>query len=298
MDYGLFEQILVLLAAAVVSVALFRRLHLPPILAYLAIGVAVGPHGLGWIPNTPETHFLAEFGVVFLLFTIGLEFSLPQLLAMRGAVLGLGGTQVAISTVSVAFLAWLVGLSPDAAFVVGAALALSSTALVTKQLAEQVELNSRHGRLAVGVLLFQDVAVIPFLVVIAALGGAADGVTWPLLVGLGKGALAVAALLAAGRWLLRPLFHEIAAARSSELFTLAVLLVTLIAAWGTHALGLSMALGAFLAGMMLGETEFRHQIEADIRPFRDVLLGLFFITVGMLLDLHALPDVWYWVAAA
>lgn len=297
MNYTPLHEILILLAAAVIAVALFRRLHLPPILGYLFVGVLVGPHGLHWIPDTEGTRFLAEFGVVFLLFTIGLEFSMPQLVAMKGVVLGLGGAQVALSTALGGAIAWLAGMGWEGALIVGGILALSSTAIVTKQLTEQLEINSRHGRSAVGVLLFQDLAVIPFLILIPILAGfGGDSMAAPLLLALIKGVAAFFIMLAAGHWLLRPLFREIASARSPELFMLTVLLVSLTAAWATHLAGLSLALGGFLAGVMLGETEFRHQVETDIRPFRDVLLGLFFITVGMLLDVHALGAIWHWVA--
>ncbi|MDD3449598.1 MAG: monovalent cation:proton antiporter-2 (CPA2) family protein [Gammaproteobacteria bacterium] len=296
MTYGILLEVLVLLASAVLVVALFRRLRLPPILAYLAVGMAVGPHGFGWIPDTEDTRLLAEFGVVFLMFTIGLEFSLPHLLAMRRTVLGLGGSQVLITTLLVGLAAWLLGRSPEAAFVTGGALAMSSTAIVTKQLAEQTEIHSRHGRQSIAVLLFQDLAVVPFLILIPALGSGGENDLLALLaLTLVKGLAVFALLLAAGRWALRPLFREVATARSPELFMLTVLLVTLGAAWLTHAAGLSLALGAFIAGMMIAETEFRHQVEADIRPFQDVLMGLFFVTVGMLFDLSALPAVWPWM---
>lgn len=296
MTYGILLEVLVLLASAVLVVALFRRLHLPPILAYLAVGMAVGPHGFGWIPDTEDTRLLAEFGVVFLMFTIGLEFSLPHLLAMRRTVLGLGGSQVLITTLLVGVAAWLLGRSPEAAFVTGGALAMSSTAIVTKQLAEQTEIHSRHGRQSIAVLLFQDLAVVPFLILIPALGSGGENDLLALLaLTLAKGLVVFALLLAVGRWALRPLFREVAAAHSAELFMLTVLLVTLGAAWLTHAAGMSLALGAFIAGMMIAETEFRHQVEADIRPFQDVLMGLFFVTVGMLFDLSALPAVWPWM---
>lgn len=295
MIQGVFVEILVLLAAAVLVVALFRRFNLPPILAYLMVGVLVGQQKLGGMSVSEDAHFLAELGVVFLMFTIGLEFSLPRLLSMKGAVFGLGGAQVVISTLAGGLVAAALGMTLQGAFVVGGLLAMSSTAIVSKQLAEQVELHSRHGRLAMGVLLFQDLAVIPFLVVIPTLASSSDGSTaLPLLWALGKGVLVSALLLAAGHWLLRPLFREVAARHSTELFMLTVLLVTLTAAWATEQAGQTLALGAFLAGMMLGETEFRHQVEADIRPFQDMLLGLFFITVGMRLDITALPAMWYW----
>jgi len=296
MNEGALHEILILLSAAVVAVGLFRRLQLPPILGYLLVGVLVGPYGLQLIADTQDTRFLAEFGVVFLLFTIGLEFSLPQLMAMRSAVLGLGGGQVLLSTALAALVARALGIDWEGALVVGGILSLSSTAMVIKQLTEQLEIHSRHGRNAVGILLFQDLAVVPFLILIPILAsGAEGGFAGPLLVAFLKGAAAFAVMLALGRWLLRPLFREIAAARSAELFMLTILLVSLTAAWATHMAGLSLALGGFLAGAMLGETEFRHQVEADIRPFRDVLLGLFFITVGMLLNLPGLLDIWPYV---
>ncbi len=295
----MLNQILMLLAASVVAVTILRRFSLPPVLGYLFVGVVVGPHGLGWMTETEDVRLLAEFGVVFLLFTLGLEFSLPKLISMRGAVLGLGTSQVVLTTLAIGGVAYAFGIAWEIALVLGGALAMSSTAIVVKQLTEQVELNQPHGRLSVGVLLFQDIAFIPFLITIAALAGAgSDGVATELAIALMKGAFVFAAMLAAGRWLLRPMFHEIARTHSPELFTLTVLLVTLAAAWLTHVAGLSYALGAFLAGMMLGETEFRHQVEADIRPFRDILLGLFFITIGMLLDVEVLPSILHWVFAA
>ncbi|MEJ2592173.1 MAG: monovalent cation:proton antiporter-2 (CPA2) family protein [Candidatus Thiodiazotropha sp.] len=296
MNIHTLQIVLLLLAVAVLTVTLFRRLHLPPILGYLIVGILVGPFGIGLVASNEETRFLAEFGVVFLLFAIGLEFSLPQMIAMKGSVFGLGGSQVLLTGTIIALLAWLLGLPPEAALIIGAILALSSTAIVTKQLAEQMELNSEHGRLGVSILLFQDLAVIPLLVVIPILGSdGASGLLLPLLLAVVKAALVFVVIMAIGHWLLRPLFHEIARARSAELFTLTVLLISLTAAWLTHEAGLSLALGAFLAGMMLGETEYRHQIEADIRPFQDVFLGLFFVTVGMRVDLLSLLPILHWV---
>jgi len=292
MNQTIFNEILILLAASVVVVTLFHRFKLPSVLAYLAVGIVIGPHGLALIPENEDTRLLAEFGVVFLLFTVGLEFSIKQLTAMRREVLGLGGGQVCLTTIVVMLVAWWLGLSLQAAFVIGGVLALSSTAIVITLLRERAELSSRHGRLAIGILIFQDLAVIPFLIVIPVLVGKSQGGIVPeILLALLKGGLVVSAMLAIGHWMLRPLFREIAKSRSSELFTLTALLSALAAAWVTHFFGLSLALGAFLAGMMLSETEFRHQVETDIRPFRDVLLGLFFITIGMLLDIGQLPDI-------
>src|SRR5579872_2309128 len=293
MEYTTLRSILILLAVAVFVVAALRRLHLPAVLAYLATGFLVGPHGLGFIQDNAGTSSLAEFGVVFLLFTLGLEFSLPRFIVMRRAVFLLGGLQVLLTTVGGAAMARLMGASLPVALVLGGAFAMSSTAIAAKQLSEQAEINLQHGRLAVAVLLFQDLAVIPFLILIPALNGGLDSsFANNMLLAFGKGTLAVVVILAAGRWLLRPLFHQIASARSAELFTLTALLVTLASAFSTAVLGLSLALGGFLAGMMLAETEYRHQVEADIRPFRDVLLGLFFITVGMLLNPATLAHHW------
>ncbi|MBU6422293.1 MAG: monovalent cation:proton antiporter-2 (CPA2) family protein, partial [Gammaproteobacteria bacterium] len=294
MEHTTLRSILILLAAAVLVVVALKRAKFPTVIAYLATGFIVGPHGLGWIADTEDTRALAEFGVVFLLFTLGLEFSLPRLIVMRKAVLVLGGLQVLLTTAGTALAAWLFGVKLPVAIVVGGAFAMSSTAIVVKQLAEQNELNLQHGRLTIAVLLFQDLAVIPFLILIPGLThGIGAELARAVLIAFGKGTLAVIVILAFGRWLLRPLFHQIASTRSAELFTLAVLLFTLASAWGTAALGLSLALGAFLAGMMLAETEYRHQVEADIRPFRDILLGLFFVTVGMLINPHTIVRHWW-----
>ncbi len=293
------DGILVLLGVAVVLVVLFRYLRLPHILAYLCAGILVGPYGLGWIPELEETRYLAEFGLVFLMFTIGLEFSLPRLLAMRRIVVGLGGSQVLLTCLVFGLAARWLGVATEGAIVTGGIIALSSTAIVMKLLIEQLEHNSRHGRHAFGVLLFQDLVVVPFLILIPALGGDADQMVlstlgWVLV----KSAIVLAVIFLAGRWLLRPLLQEVAAARQRELFMLTVLLLTLAAAWTTYAAGLSYALGAFLAGMMLGDTEYRHQVEADIAPFRDVLLGLFFVSIGMLLDPNVVYGLWRWILGA
>ena len=291
-----FHSILILLGVAVVLVALFRYLRLPQILAYLCAGIVVGPYGMGWIPDLEGTRTLAEFGLVFLMFTVGLEFSLPKLIAMKAMVFGLGGAQVLISSLVFGFVAWLFGVSPEGAIVIGGMLAMSSTAIVMKLLTEQLEQNSRHGRHAISVLLFQDLMVVPFLIVIPALGGNMEQSVW---VSLGwallKSVLVLVGIFIVGRWLLRPFFHEVASAKLREYFMLAVLLLTLAAAWITGMAGLSLALGAFLAGMMMGETEYRHQVEGDILPFRDILLGLFFITIGMMLNLGAMRELWPWV---
>ena len=279
-------DILLLLAATLVVVATLRRLALPPVLGFLVVGGLLGPFALGWVEDTETTRALGEFGVVFLLFTLGLEFSLSRMIAMRHEVFVLGGAQVAVTAAAFGAVAWWLGAPPAVAVVLGGAVAMSSTAIVMQQLAEQEEINRTHGRLAFGMLLFQDLAFVPFLALAGVIGAA--GESWTAGdVGFAvlKAAAALGIVLAAGRWLMRPMFHEIAHARSRELFTVAVLFVAMAAAWATHAVGLSLALGAFLAGMMLAESEYRYQVEAGIRPFRDTLLGLFFVTIGMKLDL-------------
>jgi CPA2 family monovalent cation:H+ antiporter-2 len=289
-------QILVLLAVAIAVVVTFQRLHVPTSLGYLLVGLILGPHTIGPTVSVPEFETLAEFGIVFLLFTIGLNFSLPQLQALRHQVLGLGTGQVVFTTLLVGIITWLAGLSVAAAFVVGAVFAQSSTTLIASQLNEQGEENTQHGRLGLAMSVFQDVTAVPFLVIIPVLGTsvAADVLVDALEWTLTKAVLAFALVFFAGRWLLRPLFHLVSERRSAEMFTLAVLLVALLAAWTTNSLGLSLAFGGFLAGMMLGETEFRHQVESSIRPFRDVLLGLFFVGIGMRFDPSAIPPIWYW----
>jgi CPA2 family monovalent cation:H+ antiporter-2 len=283
------SQVLILLAGSVFLVTLVRRLGLPTSVAYLVLGLLLGPHALAVVSDSGTVRLLAELGVAFLLFTLGLEFSLPRMLAMRGEVFGLGGLQVAATAAVFAFLGNLLGIAWLPAIVLGGAVAMSSTAILLQQLTERAELNRTHGRLAFSMLLFQDLAFVPFLALAAALAEGADHFSLgESLVAVIGGVLSIVAVLAAGRWLLRPLFHEIAHSRLRELFTLTVLLVALGSSWVSHIAGLSFALGAFLSGMMLAETEYRHQIEAVIRPFRDILLGLFFISVGMLLDTRLL----------
>jgi CPA2 family monovalent cation:H+ antiporter-2 len=278
--------ILVLLISSVLAVALFRRLRLPAMLAYFLVGMALGPHTFGLLPDTEASREFAEFGIVFLMFSIGLEFSLPQLYAMRKKVLGLGGAQVLMTLAVAMGVAKLAGLDWPAAFVIGSALAMSSTAIVSKILAERVDLNSRHGRLSIGVLLFQDIAVVPVLVLIPALGLAGANLTDVLGMALLKAAAMLLFLFTIGKWLINPWFNVVAGQRSRELFVMNVLMVTLLLAFATKSAGLSYALGAFIAGMLISETKFRYQVESDIAPFRDILLGLFFISVGMLLNLQ------------
>jgi CPA2 family monovalent cation:H+ antiporter-2 len=285
----ILSQILILLAGSVAVLSVVRRVDLPPILGYLVVGMLLGPHALGLASDTGSVQLLAEIGVVFLVFTLGLEFSFARMMAMKSEVLGVGGLQMLVTTLAFGGAAWALGVELPVAIVIGGALAMSSTAIVIRQLAEQLELNRTHSRLAIGILLFQDLAFAPFLALATAVATAADVLSPSWLLGMvGRATLALLLVLILGRWLLRPLFREIARHRSSETFTLTVLFVALGSAWATHHLGLSMALGGFLAGMLLSETEFRHQTEAVIKPFQDILLGLFFVSVGMLLDLRLL----------
>jgi CPA2 family monovalent cation:H+ antiporter-2 len=291
--------ILILLAVSVLAVVVFRMLRLPPMLGYLLAGVSIGPYALGWIADIDETQHLAEFGVVFLMFSVGLEFSLPKLITMKRIVFEFGTAQVIICIALVMAVAWMLALDWHAGLVLGGALAMSSTAIVSKILTERAELNSTHGRQVIGVLLFQDLAVIPLLIIMPALAVEIDSDTGDFGLMLSVAALKVIAvltfLLFFGQKLMRPWFHLVARQKSSELFVLNVLLVTLGIAWLTELAGLSLALGAFLAGMLISETEYRYQVEDDIKPFRDILLGLFFVTIGMLLDMEVVVENFLWI---
>src|SRR5882672_6102350 len=282
---GTLESVLILLASAVLVVVLFRSLHLPPLLGYLLVGVAVGPFALAWIPDTEEGRHLAEFGVVFLMFSIGLEFSLSKLFQLRRAVFGLGLVQVLLTLAGVLAMAAIVGAPWQVGLALGGAIAMSSTAIVLRVLDERLQLDTPHGRDIFGVLLFQDLAVVPLLILIPAIAEGSGDLAQRLAVALAKGAAVLGGVLFLGQKLMRGWFYVVARRRSHELFILNVLLITLGLSWLTERAGLSLALGAFLAGMLIAETEYRHQVDEDIRPFREVLLGLFFVTMGMRLDL-------------
>lgn len=283
----MFANLLIILASSLVVIALFRRLQLPPVLGYLCVGLAVRPTALDWVNDSEDLPDLAELGVVFLLFSLGLEFSLSKMLSLRRVVFGLGSLQVLCCAVVLGALLLLMGMSPVAALLLGAGLALSSTAIVSKELTSLGEIFSTHGQNAIGVLLFQDVVAVLLLTLVPVFAGSSEQAWyWALPLTLGKTVVLFLGLLLASRWLLPRLFHEVAASHSAELFVLLALVIVLLTAWLTHLLGLSPALGAFLAGMLLGESHYRHQIEADIRPFRDILLGLFFVSIGMLIDLQ------------
>ncbi|ALM91534.1 MULTISPECIES: cation:proton antiporter domain-containing protein [Alteromonas] len=284
-----FLNVIALMFIAVCSVAIFKRIHLPPILAYLFAGILAGPQLFALFAHPQEMHLLAETGIVFLLFSLGLEFSLPKLVAMRSLVFGVGVGQMLLTTAVFTSIPYLFGLPISASIIIGGALALSSTAIVIKQATEMGILNNRRTQLAVSILLFQDLAVVPFLIAIPLLAQSGEvSIAFALGEALLKGIFVIAFLMSVGKWVLPWVFREIAKTRTDELFVLTTILIALLAGGLTYYFGLSMALGAFLAGMMLGESQYKYQLEADIRPFRDILMGLFFVTVGMQLDINVL----------
>jgi len=290
---SILQLVLLLLGASVLVVGACRLANLPPILGYLFVGVLVGPHALDLLPDAEGARHLAEFGVVFLMFSIGLEFSLPRLFAMKRIVFGLGFAQVLLTAFAIGLMAtvsagvpWLVGVG------LGGALAMSSTAILSKLLADRRELDSAHGREVMGVLLFQDLAVVPLLVIIPALTQPMGELAGALAIASVKAGVLLTLVLFFGQRLMRAWFTLVARRKSAELFMLNVLLITLGLAWLTELAGLSLALGAFVAGMLISETEYRYMVEEDIKPFRDVLLGLFFISIGMMLDLGAIFREW------
>lgn len=291
---------LLYLLAAVLGVVACRSLKLPPMLGYLAAGILIGPHALALTQNSEGVRHLGEFGVVFLMFSIGLEFSLSKLRAMRRFVFGLGLLQVVLTLtagmVGMLLLSHFVGglwrMGWQTALALGGTLVMSSTAIVVKLMSERAELESEHGRRVLGVLLFQDLAVVPLLVLIPALGSSPERLLVALGLALLKATVLVGVLLVGGQRVMRWWLTLVARRKSDELFMLNLLLITLGLAWLTELAGLSLALGAFIAGVLVSETEYRHQVGTDIRPFHDVLLGLFFITVGMMLDWHILLERW------
>ena len=291
---------LLYLVAAVVGVVLCRLAKLPPMLGYLAVGVLIGPNALALAQNSAGVRYLAEFGVVFLMFVIGLEFSLPKLRAMRRHVFGLGLLQVILTilltTLGSVLLDWLLPhwwkLEWYNALALGGVMAMSSTAIVVKLVADRLELESEHGKRVVGILLFQDLAVVPLLVLIPALGSPPNQLMADLGLALLKAVVLLGILLTGGQKAMRWWLTLVVRRKSEELFMLNLLLITLGLSWLTEHAGLSLALGAFVAGMLISETEYKHQVETDIRPFHDVLLGLFFITIGMLLDWRIVWQRW------
>ncbi len=294
------ELTLLYLLAAVLGVVVFRSLRLPPMLGYLTVGVVIGPNALALAKNAEGVRHLGEFGVVFLMFVIGLEFNLPKLRSMRKHVFGLGFFQVVLTMLlatgfSLLLAHWapaLWGMGWQTALALSAALAMSSTAIVVKLMAERLEMESAHGKRVMGVLLFQDLAVVPLLVLIPALGASADQLFETLAIAGLKAVGLIGLLLVGGPRVMRIWLTLVARRKSEELFVLNLLLITLGLAWLTELAGLSLALGAFIAGMLISETQYKQQVETDIRPFHDVLLGLFFISIGMMLDWRLVLERW------
>lgn len=293
---SVLQLTLILLASGVAGVVIFRYFGLPPILGYLAIGVLIGPHALGLANDSAIVKYLAEFGVVFLMFSIGLEFNLHKLRAMRTIVFGLGGSQVLLTILLAVpaslMMNWIYPISWQAAIALGGALAMSSTAIVTKLIADRSEIETEHGRNIIGILLFQDLAVVFLLILIPSLGKNPGDLFLALTAASIKISVALVLIFVIGQTLMSRWFSLVTKLRSQELFMLNLLLIVLGMSALTEHFGLSLALGAFLAGMLIAETPYRHQVEEDVKPFRDVLLGLFFITIGMLLDFNVIYQQW------
>jgi CPA2 family monovalent cation:H+ antiporter-2 len=293
--HGNLGNIVILMAVAVVTVWLFKRINLQPILAYLFCGILAGPDLLALFEHPEDMENFAELGIVFLLFSLGLEFSISKMLAMRHLVFGVGLAQMVLTTSMFMGLAFLLGFDAKASFVIGGIIALSSTAIVIKQTSDLGILNTPRAQVAVSILLLQDLAVVPLLILVPLLAADSEqSLSIAISMAFLKGVLVVGILLFIGKWVLPKVFSEVARTRTDELFVLTTIMVALMAAGLAFSFGLSMALGAFLAGMMLGESQYKHQLEADIRPFRDILMGLFFITIGMRLELHNLPNQIHW----
>ena len=283
---------LIFLASAVIFVPLFKWMKASTVLGYLAAGLLIGPEVLGLVRDTGNISTLAHLGVVFLLFTLGLELSFERLRSIRSYVFGLGTLQVALTGGIFGFMAWYGGMSVNASIIVGGALAFSSTAFVMQLLQERSEQTTKPGRISFSILLLQDIAVVFFLALLPIMAQDEIELNAALLQAVGSGVFALMAILVAGRFVLRPIYRMIASTRSQEIFVATTLLIVLGVGWIMEHVGLSMALGAFLCGLMLAETEYRHQIDADIHPFKGLLMGLFFMTVGMSIDLDAMKAEW------
>ena len=297
MQFGTLESFLIIICFTLITALICRFIRLPVIVGYLIVGSIIGPHALGWISSTEQIKHLAEFGVVLLMFTIGLEFSLSRLMKLRRSVFIVGALQVFFSILTTIGIGLLLKIALTPMIIIGSIVAMSSTAIVLKQLTDQLEINADYGLHAVGILLFQDLAVILLLVLVGALSKQPPQHLLPIITkALINGVIVIGIMLLIGRWLLRPIFHLITRTQQVELLSLATLLIVISAAWATQKLGLSYALGAFIAGIMLAESEYKHQISVEVRPFRDILLGLFFISIGMLVNIQVWPNTWPWIA--
>ncbi|KTC66405.1 potassium:proton antiporter (plasmid) [Legionella adelaidensis] len=296
MQYPVLETILLVLLAVLIVNSIFRFFNLPVILGYLLVGVFVGPYVLALVPNSEVIQALAEFGVVFLMFTIGLDFSFSKLRKLRFAVFVLGSSQVISCIVLTVAVGLILKIPLVQCIVIGCVVSMSSTALVIKQLSEQGEVNSSHGLTAIGILLFQDLAVVPVFIILASLsaldaGSVLYSMTWASL----RGILAIGILASVGFWIFIPLFRYLNPTKQDELFTISVLFIAIGSAWITANFGMTLALGAFLSGIFLAETDYSKQIKDEIRPFRDILLGLFFVSIGMLANIKMWGETWVWI---
>lgn len=290
------REVLAFLLTVVVIVPLFKKIKISPILGYLVVGTLIGPYSLGIVTDVEGVQHVAELGVVFLLFAIGLELSFNRLKRYARIIFGFGSAQIIVTAAAIGIVAWLWGNPAKSSVIIGLCLALSSTAMVMQLLSEKGELSSTHGRAGFSILLMQDLAVIPILLLISALGGSSDGNLIDFIFSsLGRALLVVIIIIFIGHFVLRYLFRIVSRAHSIDVFTAMTLLVILATSYATGLAGLSMALGAFLAGVLLAETEFRHQIETEIEPFKGLLLGLFFMGVGMNLDLGMAFQRGFWV---
>lgn len=288
-DLGYLPNIVMLLAAAVMIVAVFKRLNLSPVLGYLVAGALIGENGFGYL-NSTDLNIFAKFGIVFLLFAIGLELTIERLMDMRSHVFGFGTAQVLLTSTTIGFAVYMIGESMQAAIVIGGALALSSTAIVLRVISDSGGQTTQVGRLALANLLLQDFIVVPLLVLVPLLAKESDAIMTTLASATSKAFIAMFIIFFLGRMLLRPVFDLIASVKSNELFIATTLLIVLGTSLATEYLGLSLALGAFIAGLLVAETRYQHQVEDSIMPFKDLLMGLFFMTVGMTIDLAAMYE--------
>lgn len=286
---GYLPQIVALLATAVVIVAIFKRLNLSPVLGYLVAGAAIGEFGIGYI-HSQEVHLIAEFGVVFLLFAIGLELTIERLMAMRLHVFGFGTAQVVLTALVIGGIAHFFTANVNVSIIIGGALALSSTAIVLRVLSDKQISTSQVGRLSLATLILQDFAVVPLLILVPLLATGSGNIAWTLTTVMGKALIAMFVIFFVGKMLLRPLFHQIAKVNSRELFVATTLLIVLGTSLLTQYFGLSLALGAFIAGLLVAETQYQHQVEEDIMPFKDLFMGLFFMSVGMTINMQMIYD--------
>ena len=287
----IMSGIIILLFAAISIVALFHRMRISPLIGYFVAGALIGPHGFELVYSNSMIDILGEIGIIFLLFSIGLELTLEKLMAMRRNVFGLGGTQVVITTLAITTMAYYYGLDLKISIIIGGGLALSSTAIVLKVLQEKNAVSNQIGRLSVAILLLQDFAVVPLLVLVPLfVPDSQGGLLEPILQALTKAFFALVIIFIIGRLLIRPLFNIVASTKNDEIFIATTLLISLGTAYITNYFNLSMALGAFVAGLIVAETEYCHEVEQVILPFKKLLLGLFFMAIGMSIDLRVLYE--------